>query len=273
MPVLQYLVHPLLPSLFLSIPLLILSLLPTFLVVALVHFLTRQPYPLARTTAELIMTPGAVSNCLKMALDEFRTVNELQPDSIRAVSTFTSRDPSTRSGMIRSYWSKNDGWTPDWIKADVEKALRIHPFALPANVGHTLTRARSFSVSQSRKVLGALGLSRTPSSAVNGNAANGSPVAQKRTRPWHQMRTASARRALDGSIILDPPDDFSETDAEPVPFVLPASPSPESNDAPVPTVGSGRITSTVCELGMPHAFCLHCESPVAVALRPHGLLT
>ncbi len=272
-----------------------------------------------------------------MARQEFRLVNGITPETTKAIRAFAQRvEADARSadgasqrrgggarGAIRAYWSRGeeDGWAPSWLRRQVEKELRLVPHALPPTVGHHLSRARSFSVSQARDVLNApaatLGaaVSSTAKGAVNAiasasgasasasasrlppNVAN-SPSPRKRTRPWH-LRSARASRSIDGSIVIEPPDDFSETDTdkdafgfngngngdgtdgdgEKVAMVLEGDTAvPGGGKQPVVRAGEAGglrrtankaedlLSSTVCEIGMPHAFCLKRESQLGSLL-------
>ena len=266
--------------------------------------MTRQAHPSARATADLLLTPGATLNSIRMARDEMRLIQEIKPEPLQAVQKFTSSGRSKGSGIIRTYWSRGeeDGWAPSWLRTQVEEQLQLQRYELPTTVGHRLSRARSFSVSQARQILGAAvaaattrGSSSPSKSGKNGavptidedaltTALNNAPPSptRKRTQPFH-LRSAKATRAIDGSIILEPPDNFTDTEPETaslgagLAMVLAGDEGKSSAEGAstgsvdvVPTDQTGAaarsaqkaeflITSTICDIGMPHAFCLNRE--------------
>ncbi|KDN45927.1 hypothetical protein K437DRAFT_246920 [Tilletiaria anomala UBC 951] len=279
---LRLLVHPLLPSLMLSLPLLFLSLLPACVVFFLTRIVTRQSHMAARTTADLLLTPGAVLNCIKMAREEFRDVGEIKPDTVKAIQTFTRRsDP----GVIRTYWGETDGWAPTWLRDEVSEQLGLQEERLPPTIGKRLSRARSFSVSQAHKVLSSAASSAGSVLTTRSNKTSSDPSIQrqqqaqhlpsasprKRTRPFH-MRTASASRSIDGSIIIQPPANFTdddETENEALALVLDGDTGGDGGSIMLTKASEtgalargakdakGVLTNTICEMGIPHAFCLN----------------
>lgn len=72
----------------------------------LVQLLTAQPAGAARATADLLTTPGAVTNALKMARQEMRQIGHLREEVKEAVKTFAARP--RKGGAIRTYWSRGD---------------------------------------------------------------------------------------------------------------------------------------------------------------------
>lgn len=132
----------------LCVALFLLSLLPVCVVVWMVSLITRQPVRAALATAHLLTTRGAVRNALHMATDEFATVQQLDAPTIEAIDTFTEQPRA----YLRSYWAPRDtdGWAPEWIRTQVESALRLHhvhlPRSLQLDTPHTLVPPRSLSL-------------------------------------------------------------------------------------------------------------------------------
>jgi len=106
------------------------------ILISLIRLLTMQPPSAAQSTAELLLTRGAVVNALAMARDEMRIVQGLRPEIKEAVQSFVRRRPEDGGpGQIRAYWGKGetDGWTPSWIRTQVEEELRLERMTLPAD--------------------------------------------------------------------------------------------------------------------------------------------
>ncbi len=160
----KLLMNPLVTNLVLPLPLLLLSLLPLWVVVWLVRLITGQPGAAALATGELLTTPGAVYNALRMAKEEFSTVQQLEASTVDAVSALTQEG----EGRVRSYWASedSDGWAPSWIRSQVESSLNLHRVHLPPGLGLDSTprprgskshvRTRSFSVSEYRSSPGSI---------------------------------------------------------------------------------------------------------------------
>lgn len=233
---LQFLVHPITTSLLLTLPLFFLSLLPLFLLTRLISLITRQPNSSALATAELLTTPGALRNALKMARQEFKTLQGVEASTTDAVRSFVSRDKAAKDrGYIRSYWAagESDTWTPEWIRSQVETELGLQRVQLPSSLQlessnlprpKARTRMRSFSMSEYRS---------SPGSVPD-------------------LRNAKAIRKPNGEIVIeaqvaDPSSDSSEDDDE----------TATSERAARYHLGKNNATTTHCRVGMPHAFTIH----------------
>ncbi|KAE8232693.1 hypothetical protein CF326_g2271 [Tilletia indica] len=319
---LQLLLHPLTASLVLPLPLLILSLIPIVILLPLIRILAMQPASAAQSTAELLLTRGAVVNALAMARDEMRIVQGIRPEIKEAVQAFVRRRPAEGgAGHIHAYWGKGDtdGWAPSWLREQVEEELRMHRVVLPTEREGTI-QANSSNLNGTKSILqtppppslrsrsSSMHLGASPRKRMStllvpgGSALNGepslspssgnfdlepqSPPASMRLR---QLSSAIAKRNFDGSITLeravldsDEESDKASTvggtrngsilgslgvDDHPIVFEDPdeMSSSDEQNGPgkqkdkadDAKRVRAGLLTSTICEVGMPHAFCLN----------------
>ncbi|KAK0524988.1 hypothetical protein OC842_005653 [Tilletia horrida] len=331
---LRLLLHPLTATLVLPLPLLLLSLLPAILLIPLIRLFTMQPPSAAQSTAELLITRGAVINALAMARDEMRIVQALRPEIKDAVHSFIRRPASEGGpGHIHAYWAKGetDGWTPSWIRQEVEDELRLQRVTLPAERDDAVranatdrngtiaapsaplqtppptlrSRSSSMHLGSPRRRMSSMLLlhggvshaiepSLSPSATPFDQEPQTPPVSSMRLR---QLSSAIAKRNFDGSITLeravldsDEESDKASTvagmsqsgsvlgtlgvDEKAIVFQDPEElSSSEEPDATATTssaqkrkdktgnhtekVRAGRLTSTICELGAPHAFCLN----------------
>ncbi|CAD6902551.1 unnamed protein product [Tilletia laevis] len=315
---LQMVLHPLTATLLLPLPLLVLSLLPLVILLPLIRIFTMQPASSAQSTAELLLTRGAVINALAMARDEMRIVQGIRPEIKEAVRSFVRRRPADGgAGHIHAYWGKgeSDGWTPSWLRAQVEDELRMDRVTLPnarndvqqPNSRHrngTLmvapfqTPPPSLRSRSSSMHLGASPRRRTSTllipggsneplhSPTNGFSDSEPPHSPPSSMRLRQLSSAIAKRNFDGSItieraVLDSDEESNKAstvegtaagsvlgslgvDDQPILFEDPDEIS-SSDEQTAPgkekardgkRVGAGLLTSTVCEIGMPHAFCL-----------------
>ncbi|CAD6885570.1 unnamed protein product [Tilletia controversa] len=279
---------------------------------------TMQPASSAQSTAELLLTRGAVINALAMARDEMRIVQGIRPEIKEAVRSFVRRRPADGgAGHIHAYWGKgeSDGWTPSWLRAQVEDELRMDRVTLPnarndvqqPNSRHrngTLmvapfqTPPPSLRSRSSSMHLGASPRRRTSTllipggsneplhSPTNGFSDSEPPHSPPSSMRLRQLSSAIAKRNFDGSItieraVLDSDEESNKAstvegtaagsvlgslgvDDQPILFEDPDEIS-SSDEQTAPgkekardgkRVGAGLLTSTVCEIGMPHAFCL-----------------
>ncbi|KAK0543947.1 hypothetical protein OC845_005860 [Tilletia horrida] len=322
---LRHLLHPLTASLLLPLPLLVLSLLPAFFLIPLIRILTAQPQSAAQSTAELLITPGAVINALAMARDEMRIVQGIRPEIKEAVTTFVRRRPEEGGpGHIHAYWAREeqDGWTPTWLREEVEQELKMERVTLPpaerestmtplvaspissplqSPAASTMLRSQSSAVSigsprrKTNSIIlhGALSQPFDPTSMSPGqDLGPQSPPASLRVR---RLSSAIAKRNFDGSItleraVLDSDEEDSDqtstvggvptssvlsslgVDEQAIVFKEPESTSSSDERTDKPGAGTtrkiraGRLTSSVCELGMPHAFSLKFSTEMASIL-------
>lgn len=238
----KILMNPLVTNLVLPLPLLVLSLLPLWVVVWLVRLITRQPASAALATGELLTTPGAVYNALRMAKEEFSTVQQLEQSTVDAVTTLTQEG----EGRVRSYWASEDtdGWAPSWIRSQVETSLNLHRVHLPPGLGLDSTprprgsnshvRTRSFSVSEYRSSPGSI----------------------------PDLRHAKAIRKPNGEIVIEAQVQESSSDSEEE-GVGGREEKGVSRRGMQYHYGRARATSTHCRIGMPHAFCLRHSEDMA----------
>ncbi|EPQ28141.1 uncharacterized protein PFL1_04468 [Pseudozyma flocculosa PF-1] len=313
---LRPLFHPLFYTLLLPLPLLLLSLIPLAFFVPLVRLLTSQPKVAVTSTVDLLRTPGAVRNAIRMAADEMKTIKSLQADVKHAVTTFAAarRSEGERAKVLRTYWSRGDedGWAPAWLRSQVEAELSLQRIHLPTEL-HTnpaLSNGRSSTnlvasplsesppSSPSPLPTSPQPLTTTPSSSSSSTLT--SPQQRRRRRGQQRQRTrsfslseyrsasatmpklqhAKARRKPTGEIVIETtvPDSDSDSDSD-------GDSDSGGEDARSPDglqrqgQGQGqrrrsrantglaadveaRATSTICKLGMPHAFCLDHGEPM-----------
>lgn len=217
--------------------LLVLALLPVWVVVWMVRLVTGQPAAAALATAELLTTRGAVGNALRMAKEEFATVQQLESSTVDAVSSFTNDG----DGRVRSYWASEDtdGWAPSWIRSQVESSLNLHRVHLPPGLGlESTTRP---------KLAGTKGHTRTRSFSVS----------EYRSSPGSipDLRHAKAIRKPNGEIVIEAQVNESSSDSEDE-AVNGEDEKAVSKRGMGYHYGRARATSTHCRIGMPHAFCL-----------------
>lgn len=234
----------------LAVPLLLFSLLPLWVMVWLVRLITGQPRAAALATAELLTTKGAVYNALRMAKEEFATVQGLEPSTVEAISRFTGDG----GGRVRSYWASedSDSWAPSWIRTQVESSLALHRVHLPPGLGLDKTRPRLASVSGTKSHV------RTRSFSVS----------EYRSSPGSipDLRNAKAIRKPNGEIIIEATVHESSSDSE---DDLPRGSANDKQTDPAAArgmqyhYGRARATSTHCRIGMPHAFCLNHSDDMA----------
>ncbi|PWN45623.1 hypothetical protein IE81DRAFT_363861 [Ceraceosorus guamensis] len=274
--------HPIVPAFFLPLPLLVLSLLPFALLLPLIRLLTRQNFEAAKTTTNFLVTPGAVRSAVNMAAEEMREIRKLRDETIKAV-----REVGSGEGKVRAYWARGeeDGWAPSWIRKQVESALTLSPLTAPPSdmSAPSLKKFRTFSISalRSRRQAHQAAKASKPPPITPPRLNNRAP----RRRP--SLIGARAVRSIDGSISIEAPDDSSateyagaSTDDETVTLshntpkaaaraldsgsAVIESPEVEL-DLNTALAGSAKnvashplpaFTSAVCNVGMPHAFCL-----------------
>ncbi|KAJ9475389.1 Lipid droplet-associated triacylglycerol lipase [Pseudozyma hubeiensis] len=227
----------------LSIPLLVFTLLPLWVMVWLVRLITGQREAAALATAELLTTRGAVFNALRMAKEEFSTVQQLEASTVDSISKFTSE---SAGGRVRSYWASedSDSWAPSWIRTQVESSLGLHRVHLPPGLGLDATRPRLGSVGTKSHV-------RTRSFSVS----------EYRSSPGSipDLRNAKAIRKPNGEIVIEAQVNESSSDSEDD-FASSTANGKADTGASARGMqyhyGRSRATSTHCRIGMPHAFCL-----------------
>ncbi|KAJ1555525.1 hypothetical protein HK405_000975 [Cladochytrium tenue] len=222
---LRLLVSPPVADFVLPLPVLLLALLPLFLLVRIVGLVTRQPLPAAVATTELLTTPGAVRNALRMGRAEFDTLQGLDDDTVRAVHAFVrpakvGDAAAGGGGFLRTYWGadESDAWAPDWIRTQVETEFGLQRVRLPRLL----------------------------------------KIAPRDLKPVSAATAVVAGIPEDGS--KDGPTSDSDSDSA---AAATAATIAENLRTIRYHYGSSRATSTHCSVGMPHAFCLNHSEDMA----------
>lgn len=241
----------------LPLPLLVFSLIPLWMLVLVIRVVTGQPKAAALATAELLTTPGAVSNALTMAAEEFRTVQGLTPTTISAISKFTNTE---KNGKVRTYWASEDtdAWAPGWIRSQVETSLSLHRVHLPPSLGLGLDHTSSNGASSGK---GKRSHMRTRSFSVS----------EYRSSPGSipDLRNAKAVRRANGEIVIEAlvvDSDSSPSDDEETSSTTRNNNNSGNNSSSTGmsyAFGRNNATTTHCKVGMPHAFCLNHSEDMA----------
>ncbi|PWN49153.1 hypothetical protein IE53DRAFT_388655 [Violaceomyces palustris] len=253
---LQLLFQPLAYTLLLSIPLLILSLVPVTLLLPVVSFLTRQSENSARTTIDLLVTKGAVRNALTMASEEMKQILSMREDTREAIERFTRNEEDKGRGKpFRAYFSNGDedGWVPSWIRSQVEADLDLKKVKLPPGLERRLGKLpRRPSIAQD---------SPAPSS-INGRRTRSYSLSEYRAghaRSIPGLRNAKATRKATGEIVIETTvDDNYETQDEDRPQRVSSPDHLDSSDT------RHTATSSVSTIGLPHSFCLDHGEEMAI---------
>ncbi|KAN0063910.1 hypothetical protein ACQY0O_003516 [Thecaphora frezii] len=259
---LKPLFHPLVYTLLLPLPLFLLSLIPMIFFLPLVRLVTAQPRPAVTSTIDLLRMSGAVRNAIRMAAEEMTTIKHLQTDVKEAIAKLAEkRQEGRKGGAIRTYWSRGDedGWAPGWLRRQVEAELQLHRIHLPAGFG---TRApRGNTINGTTEPLVASPISEAPPPSAP-------KLLRKRTRSFSlseyrsasassmpNLKNARAKRKATGEIVIETTlEGDSSGDDDHVGGAAGSSrANGHSNEA---SWANKRATSTVCKIGMPHAFCL-----------------
>ncbi|PWY97794.1 hypothetical protein BCV70DRAFT_45568 [Testicularia cyperi] len=271
---LRLLLNPVVRDVVLPLPLLMLSMLPLFLLLRLVSLFTAQPLPAALATADLLKTPGAVRNALRMAREEFKTVQGLETSTIETLRKFSADEEAANKvqgrGYVRSYWASDemDSWAPGWIRSQVETELQLHRVHLPPSLN--LSAARSSASGRNGKE------QTTPGRLRSNMRTRSFSVSEYRSSPGSipNLRNAKAIRRPNGEIVIEAeinePSSESEDDAQNLDTLDSHANGTGSsaNDRASQRalnyhLGRFRATSTHCKIGMPHAFCVHHSDEMA----------
>ncbi|CAO1615562.1 unnamed protein product [Parajaminaea phylloscopi] len=132
---LQVITSPLVQSLVLPFPLLILSLVPSVVLLTILQVFTGMTSAATSTglltTLELVTTPGALLNAASMARDEFKEIQSPEKGLIEAAQQLKAR-----GGSLHAYWSRadEDSWAPSSSMRALESALSLSSVGLPPSI-------------------------------------------------------------------------------------------------------------------------------------------
>lgn len=132
-------------SLVLPYSILLLSLLPSVVLLTLIKLVTGMSDAAISTglptTFEFVSTPGALLNAVRMASDEFRTIRQPSKGLLEAAQALKER-----GGSLRAYWSPGDedSWAPSLSRQELELALSLTRVGLPPSTALPATKADTF---------------------------------------------------------------------------------------------------------------------------------